>query len=121
MPKCMPLVGGMAAFVAVIGALVLWLVFGGVTGKQRGLVIINLRAVDAVLTLDDGQSARFKPGESQTIFAKKADFPQTLRVTDADGAPVFEQRIDYNALADAALGIAIGDDRIVFPIKPGAE
>ena len=76
---------------------------------------------DAVLTLDDGQSARFKPGESQTIFAKKADFPQTLRVTDADGAPVFEQRIDYKALVDAEFRIAIGDDRIVFPVKPGAE
>lgn len=118
MPKWMPLVGGMAAFVAVIGALVLWLVFAGVTGKQRGLVIINLRAVDAVLTLDDGQSARFKPGESQTIFAKKTDFPQTLRVTDADGAPVFEQRIDYKALVDAEFRIAIGDDHIVFPVKP---
>lgn len=117
----MPLVGGMAAFVAVTVALVLWLVFGGVTGKQRGLVIINLRAVDAVLTLDDGQSARFKPGESQTIFAKKADFPQTFRVTGADGAPVFEERVEYKTLADAEFRIAIGDDRIVFPVKPGAE
>lgn len=114
----MPLVGGMAAFVAVIGALVLWLVFAGVTGKQRGLVIINLRTVDAVLTLDDGQSARFKPGESQTIFAKKADFPQTLRVTDADGVPVFEERVDYKALAGAEFRIAISDDHIVFPLKP---
>jgi hypothetical protein len=111
----------MAAFVAVIGVLLLWLVFGGVTGKQRGLVIINLRAVDTVLTLEDGQSARFQPGESQTIFAKKADFPQTFRVTSADGAPVFEQRIDYKALVDAEFRIAIGDDRIVFPVKPPAE
>jgi len=114
----MPLVGGMAGFVIAIGVLLLWLIFGGSTGKQRGLVIINLRSTQSVLTLDDGQSARFNPGQSQTLFAIKRDFPQTLRVTDAAGAPLFEQRIDYAQLVDAEFRIAINDDRIVFPAKP---
>jgi len=114
----MPLLGGMVAFVAVIGVLLLWLIFGGSTGKQRGLVIINLRTTQSVLTLDDGQSARFNPGESQTLFAIKRDFPQTVRVTDVAGAPVFEQRIEYTQLVDAEFRLAIGEDHIVFPVKP---
>jgi hypothetical protein len=107
----------MAVFVAVIAGLLLWLIFGGATGKQRGLVVINLRSADAVLTLDDGQTALFKPGESHTLFAIKKDFPQTFRVTDAAGAPIFERRIEYQALADAEFRIAIGDG-IVFPAGP---
>ena len=114
----MPLVGGMVGFVLAIVVLLLWLIFGGSTGKQRGLVVINLRSTESVLTLDDGQSAHFKPGESQTLFAIKGDFPQTLRITDAAGAAVFQERIEYTQLVDAEFRIAIGDDRIVFPVKP---
>ena len=87
-PKWLPLVGGMAAFVLGIGALLIWLIFGGRTGKQRGLVIINLR---------------------QT---------QTVHVTDAGGAASFDERVEYSALVDAQFRIAIGADRIVFAAKP---
>ena len=118
MPKWLPLLAGMAAFVVAVVALLLWLVFGGSTGKQRGLVIINLRANEVVLTLDDGQAAHLKPNESATVFAIKADFPQTVRVSGTDGAPIFEQRVDYKSLVDAEFRIGIGDDRIVFPAKP---
>lgn len=117
MPKWLPLLGGMAAFVLVIVALLIWLIFGGATGKQRGLVIINLRAAETIVALDDGQSARFGPGESQTLFAIKKHFPQTLRVTDASGATVFAQRLEYGALVEAEFRIAVNDNRIVFPAK----
>jgi hypothetical protein len=113
----MPLVGGMVAFVAVIGILLLWLIFGGSTGKQRGLVVQNLRDTEAVLTLDDGQTARFKRGESRTIFAIKGDFPQTAHVRDAAGALVFEEQINYAQLVDAEFRIGIAD-HIVYPVKP---
>lgn len=109
----------MAAFVLVIVALLIWLVFGGATGKQRGLVIINLRATETIVMLDDGQSARFGAGESQTLFAIKKDFPQTLHVTNAAGDVVFAQRVEYSALVEAEFRIAVNDDRIVFPAKPG--
>ena len=114
----MPLVGGMGAFVLGVLALVLWLIFGGSTGKQRGLVVINLRTTDSVLTLEHGQSAHFKPGESQTLFAIKGDFPQTMSVTDATGTQVFQERIDYKQLVDAEFRIAIDDHHVVFPLKP---
>lgn len=114
LPQWLPLVGGMAAFVLAIGVLLLWLIFGGSTGKQRGVVIVNLRGMETVVTLDDGQSARFKPGEARTLFAIKKDFPQTLRVTDRDGAAVFEERVEYSALVNAEFRIAIAEDRIVF-------
>jgi hypothetical protein len=102
-PRWLPLVGGMAAFVLVIGALLLWLIFGGSTGNQRGLVIINLRQSEAVVTLDDGQSARLNPEEARTLFAIKKDFPQTIHVTDAGGAALFDE------------------DRIVFGNPAGAD
>ena len=117
MPKWMPLVGGMVAFVAAIGILLLWLIFGGATGKQRGLVVQNLRDAEVVLTMDDGQTARMRPGESRTILAIKSDFPQTAQVRDAAGALVFEERITYDELVDAEFRIGIGD-HIVFPVKP---
>ena len=114
----MPLVGGMVGFVLAIVVLLLWLIFGGSTGKQRGLVVINLRTNDSILTLEHGQSAHFKPGESQTLFAIKSDFPQAMIVTDATGTRVFEERIDYQQLVDAEFRIAIDDHRVVFPLKP---
>lgn len=114
----MPLVGGMVAFVLVTLALILWLMFGGSTGKQRGLVVTNLRATEVVVTFDDGQARRIKPGSSETLIATKADFPQKMRVTDAEGRVVFEQNVEYQALSDAEFRIAIGEDRIVFPVKP---
>ena len=113
----MPLLGGMVAFVAAIGILLLWLIFGGSTGKQRGLVVQNLRDTEAVLTLDDGQSARFGPGEAQTMFAIKRDFPQTARISDAAGALVFQEQIQYAQLVDAEFRIGIAD-HIVYPVKP---
>jgi hypothetical protein len=114
----MPLLGGMTVFVVAVVALLMWLVFGGSTGKQRGLVVINLRSTEVVLTLDDGQTTHLKPSESATVFAVRADFPQTLHITGTDGTPIFEQRVDYSSLVDAEFRIAIGDDRIVLPVKP---
>ena len=118
MPKWLPLLGGMAAFVVVIVALLIWLIFGGATGKQRGLVIVNLRATETVVTLDDGQTARFDPGASRTLFAIKKDFPQMLHVADASGEVVFAEQVEYGALVDAEFRIAVDDTRIVFPVKP---
>jgi hypothetical protein len=111
----------MAAFVLVIGALLLWLIFGGSTGNQRGLVIINLRESEAVVTFDDGQSARLNPEEARTLFAIKKDFPQTIHVTDAGGAALFDERVEYSALVGAEFRIAIAEDRIVFGNPAGAD
>ncbi len=114
----MPLVGGMVAFVVVTLGLILWLMVGESTGKQRGLVVTNLRETEVVLTFDDGQTRRIKPGNSETLVATKADFPQKMRVTDTEGRVLFEQSVEYQALSDAEFRIAVGEDRIVFPVKP---
>ena len=118
MRKWLPLTIGMVGFVIVVVASILYLVWGGVAGKQRGLVVTNLRADAVVLSFDDGQSASFEPNASQTMIAVKAKFPLTMRVTDAGGATLFEQRVEYRSLADAEFRIAIGDNAIVFPQRP---
>ena len=77
----MPLLGGMVAFVAVIGILLLWLIFGGSTGKQRGLVIINLRTTQSVLTLDDSGVMGIRAVEnSKVVF-----YPVTIVKDARDG------------------------------------
>jgi hypothetical protein len=116
----MPLIIGMTLFVAVVLASVLYLVWGGVAGKQRGLVITNLRTDPVVLMLGDGQSASFEPSESQTLFAVKERFPLTMRVTSPDGEVLFDQQIDYKSLVDSEFRIAISETRIVFQQKPQA-
>lgn len=118
MPKWVPLIGGMALFVFAILALVLWLVFGGVSGKQRGLVVVNLQSAPVVLTLDDGQSAKFQPGESHTVFARREKFPQAFHVTNAAGTELFSERLEYKTLADAEFRIGIGESSIVLPAGP---
>ncbi len=121
MPKWMPLVGGMVAFVLVTLGLILWLMFGESTGTQRGLVVTNLRTAEVVVAFDDNQRVKIASGESETLFAIKADFPQAMRVTNAEGRLLFEQRVEYQALSEAEFRIAIADDRIVFPVKlPGS-
>ena len=120
MPKWMPLIGGMALFVLAIGALVLWLVYGGIAGKQRGLVVVNLRSTPVVLTLDDGQTAQFRPGEAHTVFALREKFPQSFHVSDAAGVELFSERVEYKTLVDAEFRIGIGDSRIVLPAAPSS-
>jgi hypothetical protein len=115
------LLGGMTLFVLAIVGLLLWLVLGGVAGKQRGLVITNLRTDSIVVTLADGQMASFKPGESKTLAARKKDFPQAVRVTDPAGSLVYEQTVEYKTLADAEFRIAIGNDSIIVPAKPPSD
>ena len=121
MPKWLPLIVGMALFVLVVLATVLYLLWGGVAGKQRGMVITNFRTDAVVLTLADGQTAMFKPNESQTLFAVKARFPMRVRITSASGALIFTQQVEYKALVDAEFRIGIGDSGILFPEKPKAR
>lgn len=118
MPRWLPLIGGMALFVLAILGLVLWLVFGGVAGKQRGLVVVNLRSDAVVLTLDDGQTTQFRPGESETMFALREKFPQSFHVSDTNGREIFSERVEYKTLVDAEFRIGIGDDKIVLPAGP---
>ncbi len=108
----------MAAFVIVVLALILWLIYGGAAGKSRGLVIQNLRSDEVILLLADGQTARFEPGQSRTVFARKSTFPQTMRLTDTAGNTLFEQNIEYQALVDAEFRVAIGEQAILFPALP---
>jgi hypothetical protein len=102
----------------VVVASILYLVWGGVAGKQRGLVVTNLRSDAVVLSFDDGHSATFGPNASKTMIAVKANFPLTMHVTDANGALLFEQRVEYKSLVDAEFRIAIGDNAILFPQRP---
>ncbi len=118
MPRWLPLIGGMAVFVLIILGLVLWLVFGGVAGKQRGLVVVNLRTDAVVLTLDDGQTAEVPAGKSGTVFAVREKFPQSFHVADATGREIFSERVEYKTLVDAEFRIGIGDDKIVLPAGP---
>jgi hypothetical protein len=117
----MPLLAGMTVFVLAILALILWLIFSGATGKQRGLVIVNLRATPSVLTFDDGQTRSFPPGDSETLFAIKGDFPQNARITNPDGTLVYAQILDYKTLVDSGFRIGIGDDHIVLAVQPNQD
>jgi hypothetical protein len=118
LPKWLPLLTGMTLFVVVILASILWLMWSGVAGKQRGLVITNLRSDTVAIVFDDGQNATFQPGASQTLVAVKERFPQTVRVTDEAGQPLFTQVVQYQALSEAQFRIAIGDDALLFPRPP---
>ena len=121
MPKWLPLVIGMSAFVLAVLASLAYLAFSGSAGKARGLVVINLRTEAAVLTLDDGQTATFAPGEAHTIFARKPNFPQQVRVTDIAGTTLFVEQITYKQISDAEFRIAFDDTRIVYPAAPASK
>jgi autotransporter translocation and assembly factor TamB len=108
----------MTAFVVVVIASVLYLVWFGDAGKQRGLVVTNLRTDAVVLTLGDGQTASFEPNQSQTLFAVKSRFPMSMRVTSASGALIFDQQIQYASLVDSEFRIAISETGIVFQQRP---
>ncbi len=120
MPKWMPLIIGMTLFVVVVLASVLYLVWGGVAGKQRGLVVTNLRTDAVLLTFGDGQTASFQPNESRTMFAVKAKFPMSMRVTDPAGGVIFDQLVEYTSLVESEFRIAISPTGIVFAQKPQA-
>jgi hypothetical protein len=108
----------MTAFVVVVIASVLYLVWFGDAGKQRGLVVTNLRTDAVVLTLGDGQTASFQPNQSQTLFAVKARFPMSMRVTSPSGALIFDQQVQYASLVDSEFRIAISETGIVFQQRP---
>ena len=118
MPKWMPLIVGMTLFVLAVLGSVFYLVWGGAAGKQRGLVVTNLRTDAVVLTLGDGQSASFQPNESHTLFAVKDRFPMAMRITSPSGALIFEQPIEYKSLVDSEFRIAISETGIVFQQRP---
>lgn len=118
MTKWLPLIIGMTAFVLVVLASVAYLVWFGGAGKQRGLVVTNLRTDAVILTLGDGQSATFQPNESQTLFAVKSRFPMSMRVTSPSGALIFDQPVEYASLVSSEFRIAISETGIVFQQRP---
>jgi len=91
---------GLAAFTAVILALLLWAVFGGDAGTQRGLVLRNLVDEPVVVSFEDGQRMEIPSNTAATFVLKRQDFPQTVTVTDADGAVIVEREFEYAELAE---------------------
>ena len=112
------LAGGMVAFAIAVSALVAWLIFGGVAGKERGLVFKNLTASEVVLKLDDGRVTPLGPGEEQTLPVKPAQFPQAFHVTDAAGSERYSQRFEFPEFKDFEFRIGIGDDKFIIVRRP---
>ena len=101
MRKLLPLLGGLAALTTVVMALLLWAVFGGDTGTQRGLVVRNRVSETVVVTLADGQSARIESQKQTTFVLKRENFPQTMTATTPAGEAIAAKEFTYAEIAGA--------------------
>lgn len=105
--KLLPLIGGIVALTAVVMGLLAWAVFGGETGRQRGLVVRNQISEPVTISLEDGQSAEVATGRQTTFVLEREDFPQFLTATDISGVVVVEQDVSYAELAEAEFRIDV--------------
>jgi hypothetical protein len=112
------LVAGMVLFGVAMSALVAWLIFGGVAGKERGLVFKNLTSAPVELRLDDGRDIRLTPDAEQTLPVKREQFPQNFAVYDAAGAFRYKQEYRFEEFKDFEFRVGIGPDGFVTVSPP---
>lgn len=98
---------GMVAFGLSMVALVAWLIFGGVAGKERGLSFQNQTSQVLVLKFGDGRVTTFQPHAQQTLPMKPGQFPQTFTVTDASGRALYEQTFAFPDLKHYAFQMGL--------------
>lgn len=105
-----------AMFVATVAFIVGVKEFGG-SGKQRGLVVRDEAGQAVVVRFERGPELRLENRTEQTIGAKRQDYPQQLRVTDASGALLWERQIAFSDLTDNTFRLVIGPTGII-PTPP---
>ena len=118
MPKGTGLVAGMVVFAAVMAALVAWAIFGGIAGKERGLVFKNLTTADVVLRFDDGRATPLGPQAEQTLPVKPAQFPQAFHVLDPSGKELYARRFEFSEFKNYEFRIGIGEAAFVTVEHP---
>lgn len=119
MHKGTGLVAGMVAFGLAMAALIAWLIFGGVAGKERGLAFQNQTAQVMILKFDDGRITTFGPHAQQTLPVKPGQFPQDFSVTDASGTTLYQRRFEFPELKNYSFQIGIGADQ--FELHKGTN
>lgn len=121
MSKGIGLIGGMALFALLVLALLAWLMFGDVAGKQRGLVFENRTDAELVLHLDEGPTTQFAPDDVRTIPVKPEAFPQEFVVTDEEGTALYRREFVFEELQDYAFYIVLGADEFLLYTDPGED
>lgn len=109
---------GMLAFALAMVALVAWLIFGGVAGKERGLAFQNLTDQAVLVKFDDGRTVDLAAHAQQTLPVKPAQFPQTFTVTDASGTRLYSQRFEFSDFKNYSFQIGVG--AAAFALYEGA-
>jgi len=117
-PKGTGLVAGMVAFAVFMAALVAWAIFGGIAGKERGLVFKNLTTSEVVLRFDDGRATPLVPQAEQTLPVKPAQFPQMFRVLDASGTELYARRFEFSEFKNYEFRVGIGETAFVTVEHP---
>lgn len=99
--------GLFAMFIATVGVIVALVAFGG-GGKQRGLVVRDEAGQPVSVRFDDGQKLTLENRQERTIAARRSDYPQTMRVASAAGAPLWEQRLQFEDLSSNSFRLIVG-------------
>ncbi len=108
----------MIIFAIAVSAMVAWLIFGGVAGRQRGLVLKNLTGSDVVLRVDDGRTFRLSPQSEQTLPVKPAQFPQTFHIEDGAGNERYSRRFEFGEFKNYEFRVGIGDQQFILVERP---
>ncbi|MBI5285148.1 MAG: hypothetical protein HY874_08655 [Chloroflexi bacterium] len=118
MPKGTGLVAGMVAFAVFMAALVAWAIFGGIAGKERGLVFKNLTTSEVVLRFDDGRATPLGPQAEQTLPVKPSQFPQSFHVLDTSGNELYARRFEFGEFKHYEFRVGIGETEFVTVEHP---
>jgi hypothetical protein len=108
----------MVLFAVVVSALVAWAIFGGVAGKERGLVFKNMTSADVVLRFDDGRETPLAPGREQTLPVRPSQFPQSFHVIDASGRELYARRFEFGEFQHYEFRVGIGETEFVIVEAP---
>jgi len=108
----------MLLFAVAVSALVAWLIFGGVAGKERGLVFKNFTSSDVTIRFDDGRVTELAPNREQTLPIKPGQFPQTFHVQDAAGNERYAQRFEFGEFKEFEFRLGVGEHAFIIVRMP---
>jgi len=103
-------------FVVTIGTIVGVKEFGG-SGKTRGLVVRDESGQAVVVRFERGPELRLDNRTEQTIGARREEYPQRLRVTDAGGSLLWERQLSFSDLSENSFRLIIGPTGLI-PTPP---
>ncbi len=108
--------GLFAMFVATLAVIIGIVAFGG-GGKERGLVVRNEAGQAVTVRFDDGDVLHLQPREERTVGAKRGQYPQTIHVTTASGALLWQKTLAFSDLSANSFRLVIGPTGII-PTPP---